>query len=82
MDGFCSNMLRKLVGLRRIFLVFICIFRATRTGIFQAYSYDTYIFVVRCTRQKKDAVWSLVLLLATGVRADRTYSYAYAIIRT
>ena len=24
---------------------------------------------------------SLVLLLATGVRADRTYSYAYAIIR-
>ena len=41
-------------------------------GIFDAYSYDTHIFVVRCTgmKQKKDSAWSLVLRLATWVRAD------------
>ena len=37
--------------------------------IFHAYSYDTYILVVRCMKQNKDAVWSLVLLLVAGVRA-------------
>ena len=31
-------------------------------------------------KQNKDAVWSLVLLLVTGVRADPKYSYAYDII--
>ena len=31
-------------------------------------------------KQNKDAVWSLVLLLGTGVRADPKYSYSYHII--
>ena len=55
-----------------IFLVFICIFRA--------YSYDTDILVVRCMKKNKDAVWSLNLLLVSGVRADPKYSYSYDII--
>ena len=64
----------KLVSLRRnITLVFIC--------IFHAYSYDTYILVVRCMKQNKDTVWSLLLLLVTGVRDDPKYSYSYGIIR-
>ena len=42
-----------------------------------AYSCDTYILVVSCMKRKKDTVWSLVLLLATGVRADPKYSYSY-----
>ena len=68
--GFSSNMRSKLVSLRRnITLVFIC--------IFHAYSYDTYILVVRCVNQNKDTVWSVVLLLVTGVCADPKYSYSY-----
>ena len=55
-----------------IMLVFIC--------IFHAYSYDTYILVVRCVNQNKDTVWSVVLLLVTGVCADPKYSYSYDII--
>ena len=31
-------------------------------------------------KQNKDAVWSLVPLLVTGVRADPKYSYSYDII--
>ena len=31
-------------------------------------------------KQDKDAVWSLVLLLVTGLRADPKYSYSYDII--
>ena len=50
-------------------------------GIFHANSYDTYILVVRSMKQDKDAVWSLVLLLVAGVRADPNYSYSYDIIR-
>ena len=30
-----------------------------------------------CMKQKKDAVWYLVLFLVTGVRADPKYSYSY-----
>ena len=30
-----------------------------------------------CMKQNKDAVWSLVLLLVTGVRAVPKYSYSY-----
>ena len=77
---FSSNMRSKLVGLRRIILVFICIFMRLVLGIFHAYSYDTYILVLRCMKQNKDAVWSLVLLLVNGVRADPKYSYSYDII--
>ena len=33
-----------------------------------------------CMKQNKDAVWSLVLLLVAGVRADPKYSYSYDII--
>ena len=33
-----------------------------------------------CMKQKKDAVWYLVLFLVTGVRADPKYSYSYDII--
>ena len=33
-----------------------------------------------CMKQNKDAVWSLVLLLVTAVRADPKYSYSYDII--
>ena len=58
--GFSSNMRSKLVCLRRIIRAFICIFYATHTTYFHAYSYDTYILVVRCMKQNKDAVWSLV----------------------
>ena len=61
MYGFSSNMRSKLVSLRRIILV---------------YSYDRYIVVVRRMKQSKDAVWSLVLLLVTGVRADPKHSYS------
>ena len=43
---------------------------------FHAYSYDTYILVVRCMKQNKDAVWSLIQLLVTRVRADPKYSYS------
>ena len=52
--SFSSKMRSKLVGLRRIILVFMCTF---------TYSYYTYIFVVRCVNQNKDVVWSLVQLL-------------------
>ena len=31
-------------------------------------------------KQNKDAVWSLVLLVVTGVRADPKYWYSYDII--
>ena len=31
-------------------------------------------------KQNKDVVWSLVLLLIAGVRADPKYSYSYDII--
>ena len=79
MYGFSSNMRSKLVGLRRIILVFVFFMRLV-PGIFHAYSYDTYILVVRCMKQNKDAVWSLVLLLVTGVRADPKYSYSCYII--
>ena len=79
--GFSSNMRSKLVCLRRIIRAFICIFYATHTTYFHAYSYDTYILVVRFMKQNKDAVWSLALLLDTGVRADPKYSYSYDIIR-
>ena len=48
-----------------VYLYFLC-----DSYIFHAYWYDTYIPVVRCTKQNKGAVWSLVLLLVTGVRAD------------
>ena len=52
-------------------------FYSTRIpGIFHTLSYDTYILVVRCMKQNKDAVWSLVLLLGTGVRA-RTHMISY-----
>ena len=50
-------------------------FGSARTpGIFHALSYGMYILVVRCMKRNKDAVWSLVLLLDTGVRADPKYS--------
>ena len=51
-------------------------------GIFHAYSYDTHILVVpvRCMKRNKDAVWSLVLLLVTAVRAGPKYSYSYDIM--
>jgi len=68
----------KLVGLRRIILVYLYLFCDSYQV--HAYSYDTYILVVRCMKQNKDAVWSLVLLLVTGVRADPKYSYSYDII--
>ena len=60
-----------------IILVFICISYTTRARYFQSYSYDTYLLVVRCLKQNKDAVWSLVLLLVTEVRADPKYSYSH-----
>ena len=60
--------------------MFFCIFRRLVPGIFHAYSYDTYIIVGRFTKQNKDAVWSLVLLLITGVRDDPIYSYSRYII--
>ena len=81
--GVSSNMRSKLVGLRRIVL-FLCLFafftRLVRTRYFHAFSYATYILVVRCVKQNKDAVWSLVLYLVTGVRADSKYSSSYDII--
>ena len=61
----------KLVGSRRIILVF--------TYIFHAYSYDTYILVVRCMKQSKDTVWCFVPLLVSRVRADPKYSYSHII---
>ena len=54
-------------------VLFLCVFvflMRLVPGIFHAYSYDTYTLVVRCMKQNKDTVWSLVLLLVTGVRAD------------
>ena len=73
MYGFSSNTRSKLVGLRRTrYYSCVC--------IIHAYSYDTYIPVVRCMKQNEDAVWSLVLLLVTGVRADPKYSYSYGVI--
>ena len=85
--GFSSNMRSKLVGLRRtgIILVFIFFFFLrpvsgtyfSRVLVYQVY--DTYILVVRCMKQTEDAVWPLVLLLVTGVRADPEYSYSYDI---
>ena len=45
------------------------------------YSFSS-ILVVRCMKQNKDAVRSLVLLLVTGVRADPKYSQSYYIICT
>ena len=67
--GFSSNMRSKLVGLRRILIVFICIFMGLVSYqvfcIFHAYSYDTYKLVARCMKQNKDAVWSLVLRSTT-----------------
>ena len=87
MYGFSSNMRSKLVGLRRTRVRFLCIFvffvRLVAAVVFvDAYSYDTYILAVRCIKQNKDAVWSLVfiLLLVTGVRADPKHSYSYDII--
>ena len=79
--GFSSNIRSKLVGLWRIILVFFCIFRRLVPGIFHAYSYDTYILVVRCMKRNKDAEWSLVLLLITGVRSDPKYSNSCDTIR-
>ena len=38
------------------------------------------VLVVRCMKQDKNAVWPIVLLLVTGVRADPKYSYSYDII--
>ena len=38
-------------------VLFLCLFIC----IFHAYLYDTYILVVRCMNQNKDAMWSLVL---------------------
>ena len=61
-----------------VYLYFLCDSYNTRYFLFfHAYSYGTYILVVRCMKQSKDAVWSLVLLLVTGVRADPMYSYSY-----
>ena len=57
MDGFSGNMRSKLVGLRRIILLFVFFARLV-PGVFHAYSYDTYMLVVRCMRQNKDSVWS------------------------
>ena len=76
-----SNMRSKLVGLRRIILVFIGIFHVTRMipGIFLFFTrtrmYDKCI-LVHCTKYEA-AGWSLVLLLLSGVRADPKYSYSY-----
>ena len=41
-----------------------------RPGV-RAYSYDTYILVVCRMEQNYDAVWSLALLLVTGLRPTR-----------
>ena len=70
----------KLVVLRRIIVVLICIFLRLVPGISYAYSYETYILIVRCKKQNKDAVLFLVLLLVTGARADPKYSYSYDIM--
>ena len=63
-----------------LFLCLFVFFMRLLAGIFHAYSYDTYILVVGCLKQNKDAVWCIVLRLATGVRADPKYSYSYDII--
>ena len=70
MSGFSSNMRTKLVGLRRIILVFILFFARTRM-MRTSSSYVVHM------KQNKDAVWSLVLLSVPGVRADPKYSYSY-----
>ena len=63
-------------------VLFLCLFVfLMRLVPGHAYSYDTYILVVRCMKQNKDAVWSLVLLLVTGVRADPKYSYYHMYVR-
>ena len=81
MYGFSNNMRSKSVGLRRIIHLFICIFMRLIPGIFRRTRiYDTYILVVRSMKRNKDAVWSLVPLSVTGVRADPKYSYSYDII--
>ena len=59
--------------------LFVCFMRLL-PGIFHACSYDTYIIVVPCMKQNKDAAWSLVLFSVTGVRADPKYSYSYDLI--
>ena len=53
-----------------------------RLFVFLCDSYNTYTLVVRWMKQNKDAVWSRVLRLVTGVRADPKYSYSYDIICT
>ena len=63
-----------------IILLFVFFMRIL-PGIFHAYSYDTYMLAVRCMKQNEDAVWSLVLLLFTGVRAIPKCSYSYGIMR-
>ena len=62
-----------------LFLCLFLFFMRLVPGIFHAYSYDTYILVVHCMKQIKDAVRSLVLALVTGVRADPKYSYVVLI---
>ena len=57
-----------------------------QVGWFTTYYSCVFVFfydiiVVRCMKQNRDAVWSLLLLLVTGVRADPKYSYSYDIIR-
>ena len=41
------------------------------------WSQDTYILVVGCIKQNKDAVWSLVLLLVVLAQSARTHMIAY-----
>ena len=80
--GFSGNMRNKLVYDVLFSCLFVFFMRLVHinTSYFHAYSYDTYILVVRCMKQNKDAVWSLVLVLVTGVRADQKYSYSHDII--
>ena len=63
-------------------VLFLCIFvffmRLVPRGIiFHTCSYDTYILVVGCIKQNKDAVWSLVLLLVVLAQSARTHMIAY-----
>ena len=79
--GFSSNMRRKLVGLRRVILVFFCVLYATRIlpGVFHAYSL-WYVHARRTlykTKQICGVVSCIILLLVTGVRADQKCSYSY-----
>ena len=73
--------LGKLVGLRRM-IIFLCLFVFCMLPqcIVHSYSYDTYILFVRCLKQNKDAVWSLLLLLVTAVRTDPKYSHSHDIL--